>query len=158
MSHVQKFSVCMWWHKINVHLQSECKNNSGNEVIVIHKKWGILSNWDLSLTRGGHLYVPCRSVCDRDQNWIQRSKPFFGADQGDFWTAKINGSRTQGCNFTFDPLKIKCSRASEGNGQAIKHTLLIKSLDHGCKCLHVSDYHLLLVFARFHYTVINSWS
>ena len=27
-----------------------------------------------------------------------------------------------------DPLKIKCSRASEGNSQAIKHTLLIKNL------------------------------
>ena len=46
----------------------------------------------------------------------------FGANQGDLWTPKINGSRTHSCNLTLDPLKIKRSRASEGNDQAIKHT------------------------------------
>ena len=28
------------------------------------------------------LYVPCRSVCNWDQNWIKWSKPLLGADQG----------------------------------------------------------------------------
>ena len=72
--------------------------------------------------------------------------PFWGANQGDLWTAKISGSRTHSCNLTFDPLKIKCSRASEGNNEAIKHTLPIENLDLGCKRLnmrHVSDYPLV---------------
>ena len=30
-----------------------------------------------SLTRGCHLYVLCRSVCDQDQNWIKRSSLFW---------------------------------------------------------------------------------
>ena len=47
--------------------------------------------------------------------------PFWGSIKGSR-TDKINGSRTHGCNLTFDPLKIKRSRASEGNNQAIKHT------------------------------------
>ena len=33
-------------------------------------------------SRGSHIRVVCRSVCDRDQNGIKRSTLFFGADQG----------------------------------------------------------------------------
>ena len=58
--------------------------------------------------------------------------------------AKINQSRTHGCNLTFDPLKIKYSRASEGNNQAIFGN---QKLDPGCKHLnrqHASDYPLVL--------------
>ena len=137
-------------------------------VIVTHKKWGILSNLDLSLTRGSHLYVPCRSVCDQNQNWIKRSKPFFGLIKvtsslvsrplirlGDLWTAKINGSRTQGYNLT--STLWKCSRTSEGNGQVIKHSFWSKTLITVAKHEYAAcDY--LLHLARVHYTVINSWS
>ena len=58
--------------------------------------------------------------------------------------AKINRSRTHGCNLTFDPLKIKCSRASKRNNQAI---FVDQKLDPGCKHLnrqHASDYPLVL--------------
>ena len=79
---------------------------------------------------GSHLYVSCRSICNRDQNWIKQSKPFWRADQG-LQTAKINRSRTHGYNLTFDPLKIKQSSTQKGT---IKHTFsLIKNLDPGCK-------------------------
>ena len=46
------------------------------------------SLWD-SPTRGSHLYVLCKSVCDQDQNWIERSKPFFESrsrDENNLWT------------------------------------------------------------------------
>ena len=33
--------------------------------------------------------------------------------------SRIAKIKTCGCNLTFNPLKIKCSRASEGNDQAI---------------------------------------
>ena len=52
-------------------------------------------------------------------------------------------------------MKIKSSRASEGNNEAIKHTLPIKNIDLSGKRLniqHVSDYPL--VIARVQYTVI----
>ena len=44
--------------------------------------------------------------------------PFWGQIKGSR-IAKLNKSRTHGCNLTFDPFKIKHSRASEGNDQAI---------------------------------------
>ena len=55
--------------------------------------------------------------------------PFWGwsRDEGDLWAGKIIKLGTCGCNLTFDPLKIKSSRASEGNDQA--HFLPIKNLD-----------------------------
>ena len=56
-----------------------------------------------------------RSVCDRESS-----------NQSPYWwlikasrTAKINRPRTHSCNLTFDPLKIKCLRASKGKYQAI---------------------------------------
>ena len=72
-------------------------------------------------------------------------RPFWGggAIKGSR-IARINQSRTHGCNLTFDPLKIKCSRASEGNNQAIFGD---QKLDPGCKHLnrqHASDYPLVL--------------
>ena len=33
-------------------------------------------------TRGSHIHIACRSICDQDQNGIKRSTLFFGADQG----------------------------------------------------------------------------
>ena len=56
-------------------------------------------------------------------------RPFWGPIKGSR-IAKINRSRTHGCNLTFDPLKIKCSRASEGNNQAIFGD---QKLDPSCK-------------------------
>ena len=55
-------------------------------------------------------------------------RPFWGLIK-ESRIAKINRSRTHGCNLTFDPLKIKCSRASEGNNQAIFGD---QKLDPGC--------------------------
>ena len=58
--------------------------------------------------------------------------------------AKINRSRTHGCNLTFDLLKIKRSRASEGNNQAI---FADQKLDPGRKHLnrqHANNYPLVL--------------
>ena len=77
-------------------------------------------------------------------------RPFWGPIKGSR-IAKINRSRTHGCNLTFDPLKIKCSRASEGNNQAIFGD---QKLDPGCKHLnrqHASN-------TPWSYTVINSRS
>ena len=70
-------------------------------------------------------------------------RPFWGPIKGSR-IAKINRSRTHGCNLTFNPLKIKCSRASEGNNQAIFGD---QKLAPGCKHLnrqHASDYPLVL--------------
>ena len=70
-------------------------------------------------------------------------RPFWGLIEGSR-NAKINRSRTHGCNLTFDPLKIKNSRASEGNNQA---TFGDQKLDPGCKHLNrqnASDYPLVL--------------
>jgi len=33
-------------------------------------------------TRGSHIDLACRSICDQDQNGIKRSTLFLGADQG----------------------------------------------------------------------------
>ena len=44
------------------------------------------------MTRGSHLYVPCRSVCDWDQN---RIKPFWEADQGIKVTSELLKSTDQ---------------------------------------------------------------
>ena len=60
------------------------------------------------------LHVSCRSICNWDQNWIKRSKPFWGGwsrDQGDLQTGKKN---TQGCVAAIWPLTF-------GN-QAIKRS------------------------------------
>ena len=46
-------------------------------------------------SRGSHLYVPCRSVCNRDQNWIKRSKPFLRADQAIKVTSELWKSKDQ---------------------------------------------------------------
>ena len=70
-------------------------------------------------------------------------RPFWGLIKGSR-IAKINQSRTHGCNLTFDPLKIKSSRATKGKNQAIFGD---QKLDPGCKHLnkqHASDYPLVL--------------
>ena len=54
-------------------------------------------------------------------------------------------SRVCGWNLTFDSLKIKQSRASEGSNQAIKYALHWSNLDHSCQHFderHISDYPL----------------
>ena len=48
----------------------------------LHIHRGHFSNSD-SISRGSHLYVLCRSVRDRDQNWIKWSRSSWGGgDQG----------------------------------------------------------------------------
>ena len=51
--------------------------------------------WSKTGTRYIHLYVLCRSVDDQDQNWIERSKPFWGNDQGIKVTSKLLNSTNQ---------------------------------------------------------------
>ena len=49
----------------------------------------------------------------------KQSKALLGGRSRDQELLKINQSRAHSCNLTFDPLKIKRSRASVGNNQAI---------------------------------------
>ena len=71
-----------------------------------------------------------RHICPAikwDQNWIKqpkKSKSFFKSQSR--WPPNCSGSRIHSCNLTFEPPKIKCSTASEGNNQDIKHISLIK--------------------------------
>ena len=58
-------------------------------------------------------------VCDQDQNWIEQSRLFWGSDQGIKVACKLLKSERV-LQLDLWPLKIKCSRASEG---------LIKSAD-----------------------------
>ena len=102
--------------------------------------------WHRVKTRGSHLYVPCRTVCDRDQDWIKRSKPFLRADQGIKVTSKLLKINNQECMAAIWPLTLgnQVIKASEGNDQVIKHTFCqSKKLDHGRKHFyrqHISDY------------------
>ena len=68
-------------------------------------------------------------------------RPFWGPIKGSR-IAKINRSRTQGCNLTFDPLKIKSLRASKGKNQAIFGD---QKLDPGCKHFSASLRHGQLI-------------
>ena len=73
--------------------------------------------WKHLIARVSHLYVSCRSVCDRDQNWIKQSKPFLRVNQGIKVTSKLQKSKDQECAAPIRPLickKIKWSRAFEG--------------------------------------------
>ena len=47
--------------------------------------------------RSCHSYVPCKSVCDQDQNWIKQSKPFLKTSQGIMVTSKLRKSKGQEC-------------------------------------------------------------
>ena len=55
--------------------------------------------------RNSHLYIPCRSVCNRDQNWIKRSKP--GGDQGIKVTSKLLKINNQECMAAIWPLTLE---------------------------------------------------
>ena len=73
--------------------------------------------------QGSHLYVMRRSVCDWDQNWIQRSKSLFGGrskDQGDLGTAKTQEPTMHGCNLTLTlgNQAIKSLRRERSSDQA----------------------------------------
>ena len=57
-------------------------------------------------SRGSHLYVLCRSVCEWDQNWYTRSMPFLRADQGIKVTTELQTK----------------NQAINSNDQVIKHT------------------------------------
>ena len=65
----------------------------------------------------------CRSVCEGDQNWIKQSKPFLRTNQGIKIACNCENQRIMNMQLQFGlwPIKIKWSRASEGNDQAIKH-------------------------------------
>ena len=101
-----------------------------------------------SVTRGSHLYVPCRSVCNRNQNRIKRSKHSLRANQGIKGASKLWKSRIRNAWLQFDlwPIKnqaIKGSQKGRSSDQA--HFLPIKNLDPGHKHFnrqHVSDYPL----------------
>ena len=108
--------------------------------------------WHVALCSGlatPSLYVPCRSVCDRDQNWIKWSKPFWGADQGIKMTSKLLKVNNQGHAAAMWPLTlenqaIKSFRREWSSDQA--HFLPIKELDHSCQHFyrrHISDYPLV---------------
>ena len=81
----------------------------------------------------------------RVETFVTRIKIAFlesrSRDQGDLRT----GSRTLGCNLTFEPLKIKRSRVSEENDRACDqvHFSPIKNIDRSHKCFNrrrINDY------------------
>ena len=101
-----------------------------------------------TMSRGSHLYIPCRSVCDWDHNWIKRSKPSWGANQGIKVTSellKINNQEHAAAIWplTLENQAIKNLRRGRSSDQA--HFLPIKQLDHDRKCFyrwHISEYSL----------------
>ena len=72
-----------------------------------------------SLAMGSHLYVQCRSVGDRDQNWI---KCFWGADQGIKVTSKLLKINNQECTAAMWPLTPGNQAIKSLRKQMIKHT------------------------------------
>ena len=76
------------------------------------------------ITRGSHLYVPCRSICDRNQNRIKRSKHFLRANQGIKGTSKLRKSRIKNARLQFDlwPVKNQVIKGLRRADQATKHT------------------------------------
>ena len=103
----------MWRHFGGQFSRSEHANTgawSTTNIVVVH-----------SNARGLHLYVPCKSVCDRDQSVIARKVVCLRANQGNLWSNhawSIKNARL--CNLTYDPWKTKRSRTLEGNNQLIK--------------------------------------
>ena len=86
-------------------------------------------------TRGSHLYVPYRNVCDRDQNRIKRSKHFLRADQGIKGTSEL---RKSGKNVWLQFASLTRTKSSDqgpqkGQSSDQAHFLPIKNLDRGCK-------------------------
>ena len=63
--------------------------------------------------QGVVIYVPCRRVCDRDQNWIKWLKPFLRADQEIKVTSKLRKSKDQECVAPIRPLTHKKSSDHE---------------------------------------------
>ena len=51
-----------------------------------------------------YTYVPCRNICNWDQNWVKRSKPFWRANQGIKVTSKLLKSTDQECVAAVWPL------------------------------------------------------
>ena len=97
-------------------------------LIVVTTQWAAATaltccHWSrLSPNMGSHLYVPCKSVSDQDQNWIKQSKPSLGGwsrEPGDLQTIRL---RTCSCNLTFDPWKSSDQEPHSANDQVIKHT------------------------------------
>ena len=82
---------------------------------------------------GSHLYVPRRSVCDWDQNWIKQPKLFLRANQAINVASKLKIERIS-YNLTFDPLKKSFRR---------KQSIFVnQNLDPGRKRFnrqHISD-------------------
>ena len=97
------------------------------------------------MARGSHFYVPCRSICNQDQNWIKWSKPFWGTDQGIKVTSKLLKINNQehGCNLTFDPWKSSDQEPQEGLIKQSSTLFADQKLDRGRKCFnrrHISGY------------------
>ena len=88
------------------------------------------TSWKHQMARGSHFYVPCRSICNWDQNWIKWPKPFWGTDQGIKVTSKLLKINNQehGCNLTFDLWKSSDQEPQEGWSSNQAHFLPIKSL------------------------------
>ena len=102
---------------------SLCENCQGPPVwlTIFPWVWGHLS-------RGSHFYVLGRSICDWDQNWIRKEKPFLGAHQGIKVISELLKSTDQGHAAAVWPLTLENQAiTSEGNDQAIKHTGLYQS-------------------------------
>ena len=101
----------------------------------------LLARWVVSF-----LYVPCRSVCDRDQIWINQSKPFL---RGIKVTSELWKLKDQECAAPIWPLTCKKMSDQEllkGRSSAQAHFLLIKNLDPGHKRFnrwYINDYPLL---------------
>ena len=116
------------------------------------------------VSRGSHLYVLCRSVCNRDQNWIKRSKPFRGADQGIKVTSELLKINNQEHTAAIWPLTLENQAIKSlwrGRSSDQAHFLPIKKFDLGRKCFyrrHISDYPLSMNYGNLRWvcTIIFS--
>ena len=52
---------------------------------------------------GSHFYVPCRSICDWDQNWTKQPKLFLESQSSD--QCNFQTDQDMWLQFDFDPLK-----------------------------------------------------
>ena len=93
--YVMQISICCWCMHAH-HVPSTWK-------VVDRMKWAKCGRY----AKGSHLYVPCKSVCDQDQNWIKWSKPFLRANQRVKVAFEPQKSQDQNTWLEFDLWPIK---------------------------------------------------
>ena len=65
------FNYTCWCRFLSSHLKLQCRRVFKTDwlAVVAFSAYSDMSN--KCQTRGSHLYLLCRSICDRDQNWIK---------------------------------------------------------------------------------------